>query len=151
MTPRPSPLPRPPPAIDTRSWQKTQAISYVISRLRVEGAQTGRNDSTDASTDSRNTHSDMRVPGLETAYAADAVSFPGTKLFSTLRRAAHLSSRLRRKAVRVPPAITRISAIAPITATVAPVPARDEPAFSLAPCFGFIIDDLPRSFPAWLA
>ena len=37
-----------------------------------------RNGSTNASTDSRNTHSDMRVPGLETAYAADAVSFPGT-------------------------------------------------------------------------
>lgn len=107
------------------------------------GAQTGRNGSTNASTDSRNTHSDMRVPGLEIAYAADAVSFPGTKLFSILRRAAHLSSRLRRKAVRVPPVITRISAIAPITATVTPVPARDEPAFLLALCFGFVMPDFP--------
>ena len=103
----------------------------------------GRNGSTNASTDSRNTHSEMTVPGLETAYAADAVSFPGTKLFSILRRAAHLSSRLRRKAVRVPPVITRISAIAPITATVTPVPARDEPAFLLALFFGFVIADLP--------
>ena len=107
------------------------------------GAQTGRNGGASASTDSRNTHSEMTVPGLETAYAADAVSLPGTKLFSILRRAAHLSSRLRRKAVRVPPVITRISAIAPITATVTPVPARDEPAFLLALYFGFVIADLP--------
>ena len=107
------------------------------------GRKQGCNGSTNASTDSRNTPSDMRVPGLETAYAADAVSFPGTKLFSILRRAAHLSSRLRRKAVRVPPVITRISAIAPITATVTPVPARDEPAFLLALYFGFVIADLP--------
>ena len=114
----------------------------------VNGGRNGsvngeRNGSANASTDSRNTHSEMTVPGLETAYAADAVSFPGTKLFSILRRAAHLSSRLRRKAVRVPPVITRISAIAPITATVTPVPARDEPAFLLALSFGFVIPDFP--------
>ena len=54
-----------------------------VWRGRKRGGRNGsvngeRNGSTNASTDSRNTHSEMTVPGLETAYAADAVSFPGT-------------------------------------------------------------------------